>query len=392
MKQFFTLILIFCSLSLCAQIEAIEKAEKLIENKKYESAFKVLDEADPTNEVPEIVISKSELLIKYFASSMMHQMFALTDLEPDQDIEEVRGTDGTFSMFSFQADSLILRLIKKYPENYNLHKALGFYYHEIHLLYPQNWLLSDSLVIDNFYKNYMAAYDHDLYDNWSLYAIGYYHLINEDFTNAIKFLKKSIELYKEYPSTFYNLAYAYLYNEQREESIEYAKKAMDLYEYPEYKADAARMIAVIHTELNQNEKAHEYYEISNNIHPNNYYTLKPLLETKMTLNKDSYKILTEEFFLLGPSNPTIYEDLLFIYFEHEKSNELIDFLKNQQDKFAEDNLVSGNLYLYIAVIQYESKKFDQAKINFKQSKEIFKNVFEENHEVFSLIDSFLEKM
>ena len=78
--------------------------------------------------------------------------------------------------------------------------------------------------------------------------------MKSDYKNAIPYLKNSTELKNDYPSSHYNLAYAYLYTDQREKGIESAKIAMDLYDYPQYKADAIRLIAVTYKELKKIRK------------------------------------------------------------------------------------------------------------------------------------------
>jgi tetratricopeptide (TPR) repeat protein len=392
MKQIITLILIF-SFSFCqAQNDAVERANKLIKKRKYESAIKILDKADPNNEKPEIVIAKTDLFLNYFVTSIMHELFAVKDLEPDEELMEVRGSNGNFAMFAFKADSLLKGLIKKYPENYNLHKTLGYYYHEVHLKYRDSWLEPDSVVIDKFHNYYKTAYKNDVYDYWSLYGLGYAEVKNKNYKKAIPYFEKSIELKGDYPTSHYNLAYSYLYNNEREKAIESAKKAFDLYEYPQYKADAARIIGAIYRELDKNNKALEFYIKSDNIQPNSYYTLRPLLETEMIVGTDTYKKRTHQFFLLDPDNPTIYQDLMRIYWNNDKQMELIDFLKAQFDDFRDNDKVFGNLHFFIAKIQYDSGNNEKAKSNFEKSKEIFKNVYDSNHRVFKIIDSYTKEM
>ncbi|WP_321516159.1 hypothetical protein [Marinifilum fragile] len=392
MKRILSLFLIFNFSLSFAQDNALEKANKLIETKKYESAYQVLNNADPNNEKPEIAIAKTNLFLNYFATSIMHQMFALTDLKPDEDILDIRGKAGNFAMFRFSADSVLINLIKKYPNNYKLKKELGYYYHEVHLKYQGSWLQPDSLLIDQFKRNYLAAYKNGIYDYWSTYGIGYAYLMNKEFKSSIPFFEKSIELRNDYPSSHYNLAYAYLYTDQRDKGIESAKKAMNLYEYPNYKADAARMIAVMYQEIEDYEKAIVFYKQADQILPHDYYTLRPLLELELSLKKEEYKERTNQFLLVAPGNPTIYQDLMNIYWNNQKENELLAFLTQQHKNYQQDPKVDGNLYFYTAVIQYDKEDFSNAKVNFEKSREVFKKVFEANHRVFEIIDSYTKEL
>lgn len=392
MKKTFILILIFKFAFSFAQESTIDKANKLIDNRKYESAYNILNEADPNNEQPEIVIAKTDLFLNYFVSSIMHQMFALKDLEQNEEILDIRGSEGSFSMFTFSPDSILLQLIEKYPTKYELNKELGFYYHEVHLKYQGRWLIPDSILVDKFKTNYLKAYENNIYDYWSTYGIGYAYLMKQDYKSSIPFFEKSVELKNDYPSSHYNLAYAFLYTDQRKKAIKSAKKAMNLYDYPQYKADAARMIAVIYRELEDNKNAIDFYRQADEIQPKDYNTLKPLLEMEVAQNTKTYDKLTKEFFLLAPDNPTIYQDLMKIYWNYKKADELLDFLSSQHENYLNDNKVNGNLYFYSATIHYDKEDFKNAKINFEKSRKIFAKIFAKNHPVFKAIDSYTKEM
>jgi tetratricopeptide (TPR) repeat protein len=392
MKHTFVFIIASGFTALFAQHDVLEEANGLIEQKKYETAYQVLYVADPANHIPDIAMAKTNLFLDYFVTSIMHQVFALKDLEPGEDISEIRGSNGSFSMFAFAPDSVLNPLIEQYPENYELRKTLGYFYHEVHLKYAQSWLEPDSVVIERFLENYKIAYAHGVYDYWTTYGIGYACLIKQDFESAIPYLKKSTELNHNYPSSHYNLAYAYLYTDQREKGIESAKMAMELYDMLNLKADAARMIGVMYRELEDPENALNYYRQADALQTNDYYTLKPLLDLELTLNKETYPARTKQFFLLAPGNPTIYQDLMTMYWINDRPGELLAFLSSQHEFFLADPKVNGNLYFYEAVIQYDQSDFKTAKTSFEKSREIFREVFDPDHRVFEVIDSYTAEL
>ncbi len=390
--KFLTIILaIIFHVATFGQSKTLKKAEKLIDNKQYESAIHILNEADPENENPKIVIAKTDLFLDYFVSSVMHQMFALTDLEEYQTIMDVRGSEGEFTMFSFKADSILLALIEKYPQNFSLHKTLGNYYHQVHLKYGENWLQPDSTVLQKMARHYQTAYENRLFDYWSTYGLGYYHLMNQQYAGSIPYFEKSTELKTDHPASHYNLAYAYLYTDQPENAIKSAEKSLKLYEDPEYKADAARMIAVIHQEMADPEKAWEYYKLANELLSDNYYTLKPLLDLAVMLDKESAAELTQEFFLLDPENPTIYKDLITIYGKSNGMNALIGFLEDQK-QVQDDTKIKANIRFYLGVIHYNLQNVQAAHSNFKEAKKLFQDVFQPAHPVFKAIESYTSKL
>lgn len=392
MKLFPTLLLLFCFATSYAQESVIEKANNLIKNKKYNTAYTLLNQTDPGNENPQIAVAKTNLVLNYFVSSFMHQLFALRDLEPHEDILEVRGSEGSFSMYSFSPDSVLLNLIEKFPNNYSLHKELGFFYHEVHIKYPGTWLISDSAIVSKFKHYYLNAYKNGIMDYWSLYGIGYAYIVEQEYNSAIPFFKESIAFKSDFASSHYNLAYCYLSLDEIEKGVESAQKAFELYQFPEYKADAARMIAVMYRQLNETQKAIEFFRHSNEIQPGEYYTLKPLLELELSFEMPEYLDRTMQFFLLDPSNPSIYNDLFNIYQTYDKADELYGFLSAQHSNYQTNHMVEGNLYFFKGLINYFKEDLNNAIINLQKSKELFLKVFESDHQVFEVIESILEEI
>ncbi|KJF43407.1 tetratricopeptide repeat protein [Draconibacterium sediminis] len=392
MKLKLTLILLFCVTISFAQKGVIAEANKLIESKKYESAYKLLDNADPNNEKPEIAIAKTNLVLNYYVTTKMHQIFALKDLTPGEKLAAIRGSEGNFSNYKFSPNTVLPDLIEKYPDNYELQKELGNFYHEIHLKYDDNWLLPDSVLVDKFKSYYLTAYKKGVFDSWSAYGIGYACLINLDYEASIPFFKKSIELNSKDPYSNYNLAYAYLYTDQTEKGIESAKKALDLYNDAENKSNVARMIAVMYLELEDTVNAMEYYKKSDAIQPGNYSTVKALLELEMALNTEAYRERTKQLFLIAPEAPIIYQDLMTFYWSNNKPDELLQFFSEQISDYSTDYTVSGNLKFYTALVQHDKKDFRNAKLNFRLAKEAYEKVFAADHQVFKVIESYNNKL
>lgn len=392
MRKITTLFLTFLSLTVFGQteIETIKKANDFIAEKKYETAFNLLDKLDPTNDKPNIVLLKEDILLNYFVTSIMHQMFALTDIKKDEDILDYRGKEGSFSMQMFQVDSILTRLIKIYPTNCKLNKGLADYYYEVHLKYGGRWLKDDKELFPLIQTNFQKAIDGNCADYLSYYVLGYINLVQEKNKESIPYFLKSIELNDKYASSHYNLAYAYLFTDDRENALKYAKSSLELYNDREYKSDAARMVGQIYTELKDDKNALTYYEMADKIDPENYYNIKPILNLYIKTNNKKSDETTKAFFNLAPENPTIYNDLEEIYLSNKKDNELIDFYKSQFSAFKDDNKVQGSLNFYLARIYLETDK-KVAKDYFIKAKQEFEKVFDKDHPVFNAIDKGIEQ-
>lgn len=390
MKQITTLLLIFCFSMVYSQNESVGNVDALLSAGKYESAYKMLDKADPKNQQPDIVIAKTDLLLKYYVKSNMHQLFGLKDMKPTEDITRLREQNGSYSMIAFAPDSVLNKLIITNPANYKLRKALGNYYQDVYFNYPDSWFIPDSVIVDKFRDNYLLAYKNGVFDYKSLYGLGYAYLTDEDYKSAILYFQKSIELKKDAPESYFNLASAYLNSDQPQFALPNAQKALEMYVEPEDKVDAARMTAQIYLELKQKNNAMNYFQKANDIQPNDYYTLMPLLGLELELDNANYKNLTADIFSLAPDNPVVYQDLLNAYKENEKESEFMSFLESQKMNYRNNTKIQAHICFYSGVAQYELNRWVDAKINFEKARNLFKNLFQPNHSIFKVIDSYTD--
>jgi len=368
---------------------SIVKAKSLIDNKKYESAFRVLDGIDSKNTNPDIVILKEDIVLNYFVSSMMHQMFALKDLEKNEDISDFRGKEGSFAMHMFDVEKIIDSLLIIYPNNCKLYKGLGEYYYEVHLKYGGKWLKDDNELFKLMEADFQKTVDGNCADYLSYYVLGYINVSGQKYSKSIPYFLKSIEMNRDYASSHYNLAYAYLYTDEKQKAIEYAKNSLNLYTDRSYKGDAARMLGQIYSELKDEKNALENYELADKIDSGNYYTIKPLLNLYVKADNPKANKIILTFFNIAPNNPTIYNDLENIYFNNQKEKDLIFFYKSQLLTFKNIDKVQGNLNFYLGRIYLDTDK-KLAKEYFLKAKEIFSKIYEKDHKVFTAIDDAIK--
>lgn len=370
--------------------ETIEQANNLIAIKKYESAFKLLDKFDPKNNKPDIVLRKEQILLNYFVSNIMHHMFALKDLEKNEDIMDYRGKEGSFGLQMFNIDSILENLIKQYPTNCKLYKGLGEFYYEVHLTYGGKWLKDDKELFKVMETNFTKVIDGNCADYLSYYVLGYIALAQEKYKESIPYFIKSIEFNKDYASSHYNLAYAYLNINDRQNALKYAKNSFGLYTDQTYKSDAAIMLAQIYSELKDDNNALLNYELADKIDASNYYNIKPLLNLYVKTGNTKAKESTKIFFNLDPTNPTIYNDLEDIYYSNKKENDLVAFYKEQLPSNKDNIKVLGSLNFYLAKFYLDTDK-KLAKEYFFKAKDIFSKVYNKDHQVFKAIEDGIKQ-
>jgi tetratricopeptide (TPR) repeat protein len=363
----------------------ILNCNKLISEKKYESAYKVLEEFDKKNLNIKIAILKSNILLKYFTSSIMHEIFSLVDIKPNEDISMYRGENGTFTMFNFSPKVVLNDLKKKHPNSCEIYNALGEYYYEVNLKYGDNWIEPEETLLKKINENFKKAIELNCEGYLAHYFFGLNELQKNNYKESVTHFLKSINKNNEYGSSHYNLAYAYLYLDERDSAIKYAKNAVILYSDSIYKADAYRMLGQIYTELKDDKNALENFQYSDKLDPKNYYNLKQILSIQVRSNIFDYKHTTLEFFNLDPDNPTILGDLENIYLNNKKGQELITFFNEQLESKKSDKKILGGLNFYLGKLTIKDDKI-KAKAYFETSKIFFLDVFDKKHEVFEAIE------
>jgi len=370
--------------------QPFDKVDKLIESKQYSDAFDVLMEIDPDNTNPEAFRRKIDICIDGYVMSIGHQLFALKNLDEGEEIKDIRGREGNYAMHSLDVSTIAPTLMEQFPDNYQLKFAVGRYYHSMHLNCGDCSLSAEDC-INEFEHLFMECYEHGVYDYFSVYGVGYAKINKQEFEESEPYFLKSIELNDEYPSSHYNLAYAYLYQDDRENAIKYAKNALDRYEYPSYKADAARLIATSYQELQDSENAYTYYTLANEIQPNDFYTLRPLLNVGMYLKKKGMDKVRDDLFQLDTDNPTVYNELIYAYLDYGQISDLISFFESQKPNFQDDYKTLGSLSFYIGKLYLEDENTEKGKAELKVARGLFEKVLEPDHQVFQAIDQILDQ-
>jgi len=367
-----------------------QDVEQLVENRQYNTAFKSLEKSDPTNINPEVVIQKVDLAINYFVTSIMHQVFAFKDLRRGEDLLEIRGTEGNYDMYNFPVDTILLDLIETYPQNMDLHRSLGMYYFDAHYRYGDQWLIPKDSLINLFRDHFQIALINGSYDHESIYIIGFASLLQENYLKAVEFFNQSIELKEDQPMCHYNLAYAYMALDEWVDGLFHAHRAMELYEDNKWKGDAARMVAISYDELGNLPKSLDFFRQSNLLNPNNYYTIKPMLMVTSKIgNEADIRLHSKDLFDLDPDNPTVYQDLIEVYYGIGKQRLLLEFLDYQLVPYSDELKVKGSIYFYKGVIYHDLKEMTESQKSFEEARDTFREVYEPGHPVFPTIESYL---
>jgi hypothetical protein len=192
------------------ETQVLQQASDLMAERKYESAFKLLNQYDPRHRRPAIVLKQTELALNYHLRSRELEGFGFRDLAPLERLDSLRLKYTRAAIpYPFAVEPILLNLKKRYPTNYKLDRALGDYYYQVLQCECAEAEKSPKTLMSLIGKYYTSAHKHGLGDYLSYYAMGYVRMSQGRFAESVPLFKRSIALRSTYPLAHFNLAYSY---------------------------------------------------------------------------------------------------------------------------------------------------------------------------------------
>ncbi|MBO0359674.1 hypothetical protein J0X19_17065 [Hymenobacter sp. BT186] len=234
------------------EAQVLQQASDLMLERKYESAFKLLNQFDPRHRRPAIALKQTELALNYYLRSRELEGFGFRDLAPMERLDSLRAKYTRAAIpYPFAVEPILLNLKKRYPTNYKLDRALADYYYQVLQCECAEAEKSPKALMALISRYYTTAHKHGLGDFLSYYAMGYVRMSQGRFAESVPLFKRSIALRSTYPLAHFNLAYSYnelkKLPEAREEVLTAAKLFAD--ENSPLKDDAEFMVQDIDRRL-----------------------------------------------------------------------------------------------------------------------------------------------
>lgn len=383
-----TLLILIASSVVAESTEILAKASGLIGQKKYETAFKLLNEYDPKDLDPDVVARKVDIALSYYVENIMLQMFAFVDLKPTQDIEEMRGGNGKYNMYLFDPVKVLEPLIRKYPQKGILYKTLADYYRAGDMMYGDKWLIASKDALKLAEDNYTKAEKLMTLDWWTLSNMGVIELTMERYDLAVNHLAASVKLNNKDGNTHYNLAYAYVMLNRKEEALSECKLAIGLYDNPGYKYDAIVMAGRLSKETGRGADAIKYFLDARAQNAKDYRTLDYLMNCYLSkgdvANASKYATM---LFDMYPTNPSATEMITNDFMLYKMPGQLAELLEALAREYGDNHEALGNIYFTESKALYNNKKKPEAKQKLLQAKKEFLVVFKEDNDVFKQISN-----
>ncbi len=385
------LFLFLFSSGLFAQ-KCIRQADKLIGEKKYRSAWEVLDKADPQNLKPSIAIAKTNLLLKYFINTVMHQVFTLKDLQGKEKVEDFRGKNENGNLIKFDPEAVLDTLLAKNPKEYTLYEGLGNYYYETFIVFQENWVKKPETLVHLMEDNYKMAYDHGIKTCLVAYRIGFAELFLQKFKDAKKSFAEAIQICKNYPEAYYSMAYSCLQLNQNDSALNNANKAYEMFTDTFNKSDVNLLRGMIYSSKKDTAGALREYRLAANMNPKNASMNLLLLKAELRYNAKDLSTVASAYFDIDPRAAETYSELINGYFQVNKSKEILTLLDQKSIQYQADPEISGNICFYRAYIYVVMDDKPKAKADLLKAKECFLKIFPPEHEMFGAIQEALKEL
>jgi Tfp pilus assembly protein PilF len=369
---------------------SLAQAAQLTQEKKYQSAFEVLDKADPKNQLPEVLLAKEKLLLDNYLISLNFQGFGLRNLKPTETVEQLRGKEGDYAMHLLNLPQELGRLQRRYPTNYALSKGLGDYWYAVLQCGCGEQDKPKEQKQDLVLRYYGAAHAHGLGDYTSYFGVGYVQLLRDQFAPATAAFEKSVALKPDYPNSHYNLAGALWRQKKPSEGIPHAKAAYDLYAAePRRRADAARMLGMLYEQQQQPAEAKAAYQQSLALAPQDAPALAGMLRLAVAAHSPEAPGWATKLYQLDPADDQMFSDILDIYQEHNQWAEAEAFFRSQLPTAPQQPAAQGLLHFYLGTLNMQLKKPQQARPHFQEAKKQLATVVQPNHPILQVIEKGL---
>lgn len=387
------LALLFLASCQVSKQKVLTQVDSLLTQKKYESAFKLLEKADPNNQIPDLVLEKVQIALDDYIFSENLKVFCFRDMAVDQNVEDFRGQQGSYVRYNLDPEQALSALLLKFPEDWRLYRALGEYDYQVYLDHDRNeadkGLARLKLAQSYFYQ----AANHQAADSKSYYHLGLVNLYLQDIKGAEACFKASLQAGNASADNYYNLAFTQYSLGELAPSVDNAQKALDLYTKVPEKALCAHLLVLASMALQDETGSIKYLEILRGFQPQDYEVLKDLLTLYVKKGMtEKAQTGAQALLAIQPDNASILQDIDGIYLQYGRVNEFYDFLHKMIFLYAHQDQVLGNLYFYQADADLFVNHKRSARTSLRMAKIYYLHSLPPTDSVFKTIEDKLKKL
>ncbi|QQO10210.1 tetratricopeptide repeat protein [Breznakiella homolactica] len=367
-----------------------EEIDRLIGEKRYLSAIEKVNSLDTALYGPEILYYRVSISTGYFIFSLNHRMFGFRDLEPHEDIEAVRGSEGQYSMVFGDLAEDVEKALEEYPDNALVAEAAGDYYADVIRRYGDRIGYTIEELLELIFTNYEKAISRGRTNEHIVSELGMFYLSSGDAENGIRCYWEALKFNPGDASYNYNLAYALEITGRIEEALEYSRRAADNYPPGQYRADAYMMNGHLNQQLGNFTAALESYQNALALDPGSDYTVQGVIEVLLELGRTNEAADRAADFL-GRKAPDFGAavKVLSLFQSRNLDSTALEILGTAiTGTDPDDAVILGSLYYHRGTLEWGIDNA-AAREDFTAARELFGTVLPPDHRIFSMIDEAL---
>lgn len=241
----------------------LKKSVALASEGKWKSAVASLDEFDAAAADPYVLAVKTKLLMAGAVQTDALRSFALVDLEPGQDIEELRASGDEYELFQFNPPELAeTQAMNGVPIPPVLSAVLGDYYYEVLLGYQDLWASSPYEIAQMSAMRYQAAFDGGFFVPESLRKLAELYSGLEMYAEIDPVYRKMIEADPDDPQIHYGLAISLQKREMIPQMLDELDRSIEAYGDSADKAGIVALAAITAHDLGDEARSQAYLAAS----------------------------------------------------------------------------------------------------------------------------------
>jgi tetratricopeptide (TPR) repeat protein len=218
-------------------------------------------------------------------------------------------------------------------------------------------------------------------------------LFNKNTGDAVPYLLKSLKINGKNPDASYNLSFTYYQTKDYNNAVKYSLMSFENYADNFYKGDALRITANSYINLGDYGNALSCFDKAIGFNPKDYFSYDGKLNVFLKQKKyDDALSLCEAAFTAMPDYPEVTGFINRTYLQIKRYDDLEKFYADMLPKFENNDAASGNLKLYLGIYYSKMNRKEEARKAFNDSRERFRKVYKENHEVFGVINQWLKSL
>ena len=375
-------------LSAATSEDHIREFKRLKDEGLYKSAWTYLHQYAEEIDYISLIIQKTELCLRYYATTNLHQMFAFEDLEEGESLEDVRRSRNSMNDLKlFDPAGALQSALKEAPENPEIHYWLGEYYFAVLHLFANESDLSEEDLRHKIISHYRSAVENGREDEILYANLAYTELTVRDFSSSALHFRKALDFNQDNPAYHYNLAMALMNNNQLEEADKAVRDALDRDEREGSRADTLFLGSTIALMQEDEEKTLDYLIKGKEDYPRDYRFPERLIQVYL-VQQNSGKALenSRQFFDLYPTSPESCQTIMNHFNAFNLLEELDLFFQEQIPRYGNNPEALGNLQYHQGVVSLLCGNEKEAGIQLNQAASTFHGVFPEDHQIFGIIE------